>query len=50
MKRDSVTLREEAKNRQKVLRLEMKELFQQLGQAIKPPLDPNEKTKVLFQV
>lgn len=48
-KKDLSVIREESKYRQKLLRTQMKELFQQLASILRPPLDPNEKTKAILQ-
>jgi len=49
-KKDINILREESKNRQKLLRAQMKDLFRDLACVLRPPLDPNhEKTKAILQ-
>jgi len=49
-KKDITTLREESRHRQKVLRAQMKELFQELASVIRPPADAqHEKTKAILQ-
>eukprot|EP01119_Soliformovum_irregulare_P009290 TRINITY_DN2252_c0_g1_i1.p1 TRINITY_DN2252_c0_g1~~TRINITY_DN2252_c0_g1_i1.p1 ORF type:complete len:626 (-),score=169.81 TRINITY_DN2252_c0_g1_i1:278-2155(-) len=49
-RKDLTVLREESKNRQKLLRSQMKDLFAQLAVVIRPPLDPKtEKTKAILQ-
>lgn len=47
-KKDLTVIREESKQRQKILRLQMKELFQQLALTMRPALNPNEKTKAIL--
>lgn len=49
-KKDITVLREESKNRQKLLRAQMKDLFRELAGVLRPPLDSNqEKTKVIYR-
>lgn len=49
VKKDPEALREDSKNRQKNLRKQMKDLFQQLAFSIRPPLSPQESTKTILQ-
>lgn len=49
LKRDPDSLREDCKNRQKNLRKQMKDLFQQLALSIRPPLNPQDSTKAILQ-